>query len=108
MVADFMEEVLEDITVVDGAEEAVTGEDVAFTPITRTGDMLILTTVITPITHTGIGQLSVIRTEGVTESGCCIIEGERCFLKRSISPCLRIMNITHGTSAGYKLRCRHV
>jgi len=74
--ADFMPEVLEHIpldslvdaaSVVDGTEEAVTGEDVA---ITRTEDTPI------PTTLMGIGLRSVILMAGATESGCRIIEGK--------------------------------
>jgi hypothetical protein len=93
--ADFMAEVLEGILpdslvdaalVVDGMEEAVTGEDVAITrtedmPIPTTGFVGILTTI--PTTLTGIGQPSVIPMAGVTEFGCHIIEGEGYFLKSS-------------------------
>ena len=77
---DFMAEVLEDIPldslvdaalVVDGTEEAVTGEDVA---ITRTEDTPI------PTTFMGIGLCSVILMAGATESGCRIIEGRGYFL----------------------------
>jgi hypothetical protein len=78
--ADFMVEVLEDIPldslvdaalVVDGTEEAVTGEDVA---TTLTEDTPI------PTTLMGIGLRSVILMAGATESGCRIIEGRGYFL----------------------------
>ena len=74
--------VLVAISVEDGTEEAVTGEDVA---ITRTEDMAIPTSVFTPttipITRTGIGRPSVILMAGATESGCrTIIEGKGYFL----------------------------
>ena len=81
--AGFMAEVLEDIPldslvdaawvvimVVDGTEEAVTGEDAA---ITRTEDTPI--TVI-PTILTDIGQLSVILMAGASGSGFHIIEGK--------------------------------
>jgi hypothetical protein len=75
---DFMAEVLEDTSVVEGTEEAVTGEDAA---ITRTEDMPTPTSAfvgiltIIPITLTGTGLHSVILMAGATESGCHIIEG---------------------------------
>ena len=89
---DFMAEVLEDILldslvdavlVVDGTEEAVTGEDVA---ITRTEDTPIPTSVFVGILNTirtmltDIGLRSVILMAGATGSGCRIIEGEGYFL----------------------------
>jgi len=100
--ADFMVEVLEDIPldslvdaalVVDGTEEAVTGEDVA---TTLTEDMPIPTSVFVDIpttiriTLTGIGRLSVILMAGATESGCHIIEGEGCFLIVHLVPGLPV------------------
>lgn len=69
------------ISVVDGIEGAVTGEDVAIIPITLTEDTPIPTLVFIrttfPITLTGIGQLSAIRMEGATGLGSrtIIIEG---------------------------------
>ncbi len=77
VVADFMAEVMEDITVADGTEEAGIGEDVA---ITRTEDMAIPTSVFVgilttiPTTLTGIGLHSVIPMAGAIESGCRIID----------------------------------
>src|SRR5512135_3269520 len=62
--------VLVAILVVDGPEEAATGEDAA---ITRTGDTAIRISVFTPTTipttRTGIGLLNAIRMEGATGSG---------------------------------------
>jgi hypothetical protein len=82
--ADFMAEVLEDITVVDGTEEAVTGEDVATTP---TEDTPIPTSVFVGIlTLTGIGQLSVIPMAGATGSGCRIIEGKGSWTRAFVIP----------------------
>ena len=90
---DFMAEVLEDTSVVEGTEEAVTGEDAA---ITRTEDMPTPTSAfvgiltIIPITLTGTGLHSVILMAGATESGCHIIEGEGCFLIVHLVPGLPV------------------